>query len=662
MSSEIIQDGLKKKATEALTTTTNSFAMNRLREELPEYFDSDKIDEDGVVLKYGQFNLARFAENIGEDSTGLGFGLNFVGKNLARLQAGTPTLTVIAPDKNRNSKLENEDSDNVYITADNLEALKHLRNAYAGKIKLIYLDPPYNTGGDGFEYPDDFKFSDDELMDLLGIDVTELERQKSLIGKSNHAAWMTFMYPRLAIARTLLRDDGSIFISIDNNEVYHLKILMDELFGENNFKGNIIPIANPGGRDYSQVAVTNEYLLVYSKSSETLFNELEKDAKFKYFDSEGGFTPRELRNRNPRFNSSNRPNLFYPFFADPNNLDENGYAVVSLEKNEKFSVEIRPYNSKGSESVWRWGKKKSAENITEKFDTTHVIAHQKKDGNWNIYEKNRKATSKMKSVWAETDMRTEQGTRELNGLFGFNPFPHPKPLALIQRVIQVATEENDIILDIFSGSGTTGHAVMKENVESGITRKWILLQLDEKLKKDSTGYKNGYHSIPEVAMDRLTLAAEELKKESDDFDFGFKHYSVVDISREQLDAADDFDSVSMLFNNVIDGYSVLGVQGRDVLLTTWTLDDGMPFDQDIENVNLNGFDGFYAEQLGILYLIDDGWTSNNTEALLNFVNKHEGDIRSLVVLAYSFGTTELNEIKDNVKAQFGNAIQVVERY
>jgi adenine specific DNA methylase Mod len=285
------------------------------------------------------------------------------------------------------------------------------------------------------------------------------------------------MKNRLEIAKELLRDDGLIFISIDDREHSYLKILMDEIFGRNNFISDIIIQVNKGGRDYLKIAKTHEFIICYQKSDIAEINEIEKEGLiFRYSDNHGTYNIRELRNRNPRFNKINRPNLYYAFYIDESSIDENGLCNVSLEEENDFTTVTYPLNSQGTESCWRWGKPKSMQNITSDILTTQVVAKQKADGNWNIYEKHRKSKGKIKSVWDDSSVRTEAGTKELGKVIGKDEFAFPKPIELIKRVIQLSTNENDLILDFFGGSGTTAHAVLKLNKEESSNRKFIIIE------------------------------------------------------------------------------------------------------------------------------------------------------------------------------------------
>lgn len=210
-----------------------------------------------------------------------------------------------------------------------------------------------------------------------------------------------------------------------------------------------MPIVNPGGRDYKQIALTHEYLLVYSKTEYTQLQEIAKDINFDMNDIFGGYELRDLRNRNPKFHSGNRPNLFYSFYINPDIKDEYGCCSVSLNKENGYNIEVKPYNSTGKESVWRWGVTKANENINlENIKKSQIVAKPKKDGGYIISEKNRRCTSKVKSVWDETSMRTEEGTRLIRRIFGFTPFDHPKPIGLLNRVIEMSGDA-DTILDFF---------------------------------------------------------------------------------------------------------------------------------------------------------------------------------------------------------------------
>lgn len=249
----------------------NTKLLNLLKENFPDYFDKDNnfmIDKFKNTLKSDEINITKE-----------GYELNFLGKSYARFQTSTETETIISPLADHNSKDENKNSENLYIIGDNLDALKHLLKSYSRKVKCIYIDPPYNTGSDGFVYPDNFKFDSATLSNKMGIDEDEAERIIDMRGKSTHSAWLTFMYPRLILARDLLADDDAIIISIDDNEYSNLKLICDEIFGEENNIANIV-WKRKRGRDNSAkwFSKSHEYAMVYSKNKESFYtNKLDLD-------------------------------------------------------------------------------------------------------------------------------------------------------------------------------------------------------------------------------------------------------------------------------------------------------------------------------------------------------------------------------------------------
>ncbi len=343
--------------------------------------------------------------------------------------------------------------ENLIIKGNNLLALHSLKQQFQNKIKLIYIDPPYNTGNDSFGYNDNF----------------------------NHSTWLTFMKNRLEAARELLRNDGVIFVHCDSNEQAYLKILLDEIFDRDNFIDVITVVNNPRGRDYGGIANMHEFINVYSKtSSYTLFDLTDENKEFPYKDKKSGFEIRELRNRNIKFNDKNRPNLFYAFYLNLKNKDENEFYEISLVK-QKGWIEVFPAKSQGIQTVWRWGKEKAEKNLNINICGKAM----KENGRYQIVEKYREKTRMARSVWWDKEVNSERGTLHLKSLFNGKIFDNPKPEETLKRVIEMSTNEDDIVLDFFAGSGTAGAAAMK-------TRRQFILceQMDyvekvtvERLKK-----------------------------------------------------------------------------------------------------------------------------------------------------------------------------------
>lgn len=358
--------------------------------------------------------------------------------------------------------------DNLIIHGDNLHALKALLPLHAGKIKCIYIDPPYNIGNENWKYNDNVNSPMfQEWLKQNGIDKDDLER---------HDKWLCMMWPRLQLLKELLSDDGVIFISIDDNEQSSLKSILDEIFGEDNFLTQIIVKSNPGGRDYGGVALTHDYVLAYSKKLEVNLNlVLDRNKKFPLKDKLGEFEPRELRNRNIKFNKDNRPNLYYPFYVDKNNPDENSLYDVSLTRKKGF-IEVLPLKSQGVQTVWRWSKEKSSQNLS-----TNIKAKKKKDGTFMIIEKYRSFFRRERSIFDEINIRNEEGTLVLKSIFQNKvlSFEYPKSHYLIKRLINLGSDKDDVILDSFAGSGTTAQAVLDLNKEDGSNRKFILVECED---------------------------------------------------------------------------------------------------------------------------------------------------------------------------------------
>ena len=368
-----------------------------------------------------------------------------------------------------------KESKNLIIHGDNLEALKALMPFYQGKVKCIYIDPPYNTGNEGWVYND--KVNSPKIREWLGKVV-------GIAGEdlTRHDKWLCMMYPRLKLLRDLLNERGVIFVSIDDNEQSHLRLMLDEIFGEASFVGQITVVGNPRGRDYGGIARMHDYVLVYSKvvGGAELNNLNDPDKVFPFEDKSGGFEIRELRNRNIAFHIGNRPNLYYPFYVNPKKLDANGFFEIDLE-NHRGWVEVNPKVSQGYKTVWRWGKPRSL-----KFLNSEIVGKKMMDGGYQIVEKYREKSRMARSVWWDKDDNTEKGTLEVKNLFGTKVFNFPKPMDMVRKMVEMGTDEGDLVLDSFAGSGTTGHAVMDINKEDGKNRNFILIEMGDEIAKKIT--------------------------------------------------------------------------------------------------------------------------------------------------------------------------------
>lgn len=482
------------------------------------------------VIREGKIDFDALRQMLGEDVAKDDelFGLQWKGKAQARRGATTPSLGTLRPCKEES--VDWDTTKNLYLEGDNLEVLKLLRKSYAGKVKMIYIDPPYNTGKE-FVYPDNYQNGIGEYKKLTG-QLGGFKANAETSGRY-HTNWLNMMYPRLFIAKDLLRDDGVFFLSIDDNEVHNLRLLMNEIFGEENFFCQIIVRSNSRGQTYKQIAKTHEYVLVYTKNNNTELFELEKDASnsdLNLSDDISSFNIRELRNRNPKFGKHNRPFLFYPIYVNPNIIDKDGFYPVSLYESAGYTVKIEPYNSFGKESCWRWGKHKTLSNINNSTLKSNLIAKKKNNGEYNIYEKYRKTTYKPKSIWDDNAFLTESGTIEVKSL-GFNDeFDFPKPVKLIKQIAQLSTEDEDIVLDFFSGSATTAHAVMELNAENDGKRQYIMVQLPEPCEKKNEPSQAEYQTICDIAKERIRRAGKKIKEEAglqgQHLDIGFRVYKL----------------------------------------------------------------------------------------------------------------------------------------
>ena len=485
--------------------------LEKLKQLFPEVFSESKLDWEKLK--------AAFSEDI--NFANERYVLNWAGKADAFKTLQIPTTATLKPVPEESVNFDT--TQNVFIEGENLEVLKVLQKSYYGKVKCIIIDPPYNTGNDSFIYPDSFKESRAEYEKRVGDKDEEGYLMKEGFFKKNskdsghyHSNWLSMMYPRLFLAKNLLKEDGVIFIHIDDNEVHNLRLLMNEIFGEENFFAQIIVRANSRGQTYKQIAKTHEYILVYTRNAESELIELEKDETnndLNLQDKIGNYNIRELRNRNPKFGKHNRPNLFYPIFVNQNQVDKDGFYPVRLEKSIEYSIEVLPLNSEKKESCWRWGKNRSLLNINIETPLSNLVGKRKNDGSFGIYEKYRKTTYKPKSIWDDNSFLTETGTVQLRELGLENVFDFPKPVELEKQILNLAIEDDEIILDFFSGSATNGQAVFELNIKDMGNRKFILVQLPELTDENSEAYKAGFKTIADISKERIRRVIKKIQTE-----------------------------------------------------------------------------------------------------------------------------------------------------
>ncbi len=636
----------------------------------------------GVLKKYfsycfdknGNFDFEKFKQELSKneiDFSKESYGMDWLGKSYARLLASDEATTLLKECEKWNKKAENKNSKNLLIKGDNLEVLKHLSNAYYEKIKMIYIDPPYNTGSDGFVYQDDRKFDFKELSKLAGVDEDKAKRILEFTqSKSNsHSAWLTFMYPRLYIAKQLLKDDGVIFVSIDDNEVAQLRLLMDEIFGEENFVATVNVYSNPRGRQSSKnIAETHEYVLIFSKSEKTLLKgeHLTDKQKQEYNkkDNMGVYREIGLRKRGSGAKKEESPTLFFPIYYDENKN------LISLKKENNF-IEIIPKLENGDLGRWRWSKEKIVKDSNLLF-----VRKVKRNGRfeYDVFEKDYlkdNKTRKIKSSWIEKEINYDRSSDEQRKILGNKLFDYAKPVYLLKKIINLSTNTNDLILDFFAGSGTTGDAVMQLNAEDGDNRKYILVQLPEKIdkKKNKTAYdfvkdELGVEkpTIFEITKERLIRTGKKMqedneklkdkdKKDLSNVDFGFKIFETTPIWEDYNLEAERFDSQTKLFDE-----NKLSDEDLKILLTTWKTYDGIALTQDLTEINLDGYKGHYFDNK--LYLIDKGFKTKNLKKFLEEIDSNKDfNPVTIIIFGYNFESKVMREIAENVK-NYANKKQI----
>lgn len=444
-------------------------------------------------------------------------------KRKAILAANAPINKTLRPCREESVDFDN--TENLYIEGDNLEVLKLLQETYLGKVKMIYIDPPYNTGND-FIYRDEFKQNASEYKDNSG-QYDEEGNQMVTNTESNgrfHTDWLNMIYPRLKLAKDLLSDDGVIAISIDENEVENLKRCCKEIYGESNYIATIISKMNPRGSQSSKdIAITHEYILVIAKSKEYQVNGLElteeQEKEYKYQDAMGCYRLLGLRKRGADSRREDSPSMYFPIYYDPDN--------DNLSTIEKYSVIIYPKLSDGTDGRWRWSKSK-----VEREKNLLVVRAVKRgtEYEYDVFSKDYLSENKRRkpmSIWDDKEINNEFATELLTDLFKEKKiFDYSKSLFLLKKLITVLSSADSLVLDFFSGSATTAHAVMQLNAEDGGKRKFIMVQLPEVCAENTEAYKAGYKNICEIGKERIRRAGKKIKEENplttQDLDIGFR--------------------------------------------------------------------------------------------------------------------------------------------
>ena len=484
----------------------------KLKSVFPECFAEGKLDIDKLLNLCGEYIDNDFEK----------YKFEWKGKSECYKIAGKRSTGTLRPCKEESVNFDT--TNNLYIEGDNLEVLKLLQTAYYRKVKMIYIDPPYNTGND-FVYEDDFK---DPIAKYKEVTQQTTKSNPETMGRY-HTNWLNMMYPRLRLASNLLRDDGVIFISIDDNEVTNLRKICDEVFGEENFVALISNTNNPKGRsDDKFVATAHEYIVIYAKSLSCIdwygFEPTEKIIKRynKLDEQQKKYREIDLRKTGENDLREDRPNLFYYFYYNEKTSDF--YPSRDVNTPDGY-IQIKPQREDQKEGNWRWGLDTAKAQITSlvpKFMPSRKV--------WGVMEKDyleNRSLVKPTSSWIFKDVNSERGSEEFIELgFDKRVFPKPKPLGTIKRCLKLSTTQDDIILDFFSGSATTAHAVMQLNAEDGGNRRFICVQLPELCDEKSEACKAGYKNICEIGKERIRRAGKKIAEQNSSIDVGFKVFKL----------------------------------------------------------------------------------------------------------------------------------------
>ena len=472
---------------------------------------------DGKLQKSINFDVLRqmLSEEVIEgDET---YEFTWVGKKAAIVETNKPIRMTLRPCPEKSVNWNT--TENLYIEGDNLSVLKLLQESYLEKIKLIYIDPPYNTGND-FVYADNFRIPEsdyDEDSGAIDVDGNRLFINSDTNGRF-HSDWCSMMYSRLTLSRNILSEDGVIFISIDEHEIDNCLKIMDEVYGRSNRIGVVVIKSNPrGSMSIGELANLHEYLVIYAKNAllaSIIGHELsdEMNDEYKYEDENGKYRLLGLRMRGGFWRRSERPNLYFPIYVNPQN------GKVSLSKTEEFSCESLPIQpSTMEDGTWRW----STDKILK--DSHLLIGKKVKRGDteiWDIYQKDYYEReggrrTKAKSIWDASEINYQNGSIEIKDLFGASVFDYSKPVYLLLQIINmIGMQDGDIVLDFFSGSATTAQAVLQANKTDGIKRKYMMIQLPEVCGEKTEAYKAGYKTICEIGEERIIRAGKKVLSES----------------------------------------------------------------------------------------------------------------------------------------------------
>jgi len=600
--------------------------LEGLKASFPEAFVEGKVDLERLRQHLGDFS------HVGTER----FGLTWAGKAEAVRALQIPSHGTLMP--LRKESVNFDESENMIIEGDNLEVLKLLQKSYHGKIKMIYIDPPYNTGGD-FIYPDNFKEGLETYLRYSG-QATEEGFKATTNAESNgryHSNWLSMMYPRLFMAKNLLRDDGVIFVSINDSELANLRLVLDEIYGADQFLSTFVwQSKKGGGSDSSTFVSDHEYVICYARNAAKLsLNRILIEAEeLDKTDDKGPYRRgRELNKWGSGARRQDRPTMWFPI-TGPN------------------GEEVWPIRNDGSEGRWRFGRKQMLQKVKDQ-DIEFVG---RGDGSYIAYQKIRVKKDRLKPhrTWLVDTGTTADGSKSVKALFeDKNIFDFPKPIDLLKKIIEVgASEEDDIVLDFFAGSGSTAQAVFEKNEEDGLNRKFILVQLPEKTDPKSNAFMEGYKDLAHLCRDRVKkFLAGQSSKKSEKLDFseegqdaGFQAFCLSSSNFKLWDAANapkDVETLAQTLELFAD--NVLPDRSQEDILYEVILKSGQPLTAKIEKIKVAKQQIFSINDGAMLVCLEDPLEEATLRGML--------DLKPAVMVALDKAFHGNDQLKTNIKLQ-----------
>lgn len=601
---------------DGLTMDIESENKARLRAVFPECFTEGRLDIDKLLSLCGEYITDDFEK----------YEFKWKGKSQCLRLAQKRSTATLRPCPEESVNFDS--TQNLYIEGDNLEVLKLLQKSYYRRVKLIYIDPPYNTGKD-FVYEDDFA---DPLARYKEVTQQTTKSNPETMGRY-HTNWLNMMYPRLRLAANLLRDDGVIFISIDDGEIDNLRKICNETFGEENFVVCIANVNNPKGRsDEKNVATAHEYILVYQKMGVELLGFAPENKVVKRYnkvDELGRYRNIDLRKTGDSDRRIDRPNMFYYFMYNPKT--EIWYPTFNESTPEGY-IKIAPMKDDGTDGRWRVGIETAIER-REFLQPYYMV----KKSRWTVVEKDYYSNEikiKATTAWTFKDVNSERGTEQFVALgFDKNVFPRPKPLGTIKRIIQLAVgnDSDDIIMDFFSGSATTAQAIMQLNYEDGGKRRYIMVQLPAACDEKGDAFKAGFSNLCEIGKERIRRAGKQILDADDGqttldgdkpvVDVGFK---VFKLDSSNLKVWDDTPipdgDVEALMGRLADHIDGLKHDRSEIdFVYEILLKMGYPLTADITAYDADGIIVYSVDENSMLICLHPGVTAELIERLAELV-------------------------------------------